>query len=353
MSQLSVTSSGSAADRLAALTDWAQASLRQVGVPASKGFTLSAASDDASFRRYFRAVGAAETYIFVDAPPDKENSRPFLQVQGLLAAAGLAVPRVYRADLDQGFMMLADFGDTLYLDMLSEGQANQIEEKYQAAMKSIRRMQAIVVGDQVPTYNEAKLRTEMDLFTEWFLDQQLGLVLEAQERAMIQQLFDVLITSALVQPRVFVHRDYHARNLMVIAGEQPGIIDFQDAVLGPLTYDLVSLLKDCYHRFSRTQVVDWVTEAHQQWLQEQPKEPVDVDQFLRWFDFMGMQRHLKCAGIFARLNLRDGKARYLKDIPLVLSYIVEVCAIYPEFEAVGHWLSKRVLPRLEFHRVSQ
>lgn len=349
MNEMSSTPQTLASERQAALAAWALASLQLADIPDHQHYRLAAASDDASFRRYFRATHLTRTtdsYIFVDAPPEKEDSGPFVQVQAMLARAGLAVPRVYRADLVQGFMMLADFGDILYLDMLAENQAAQIETNYQAAFQGIRQMQAIPVAKHLPAYDEAKLRTEMALFTDWFLAQQLGLVIEPREQALLQRLFDTLVTTALDQPQVFVHRDYHSRNLMVIAGEQPGIIDFQDAVRGPLTYDLVSLLKDCYHRFPRPQVVNWVNETHQQWLQGAPENPVDAAEFLRWFDLMGMQRHLKCAGIFSRLNLRDGKRRYLHDIPLVMAYIVEVCDLYPELSEIGDWLSERVLPRL-------
>ena len=350
MSQASSTPQALASERQAALAAWALASLQLAGIPDFQNYRLMVASDDASFRRYFRATSethATDTYIFVDAPPEKEDSRPFVQVQAMLAGAGLAVPRIYRADLAQGFMMLADFGDTLYLDMLADNQAFQIETRYQAAFQGIRQMQQIRVLEQLPVYDDAKLRTEMALFTDWFLAQQLALVIEPREQALIQQLFDALVTAALSQPQVFVHRDYHCRNLMVIAGEQPGIIDFQDAVRGPLTYDLVSLLKDCYHQFPRSQVVGWVNQAHRQWMQSVPESPVEAAEFLRWFDLMGMQRHLKCAGIFSRLNLRDGKTRYLNDIPLVLAYIVEVCGLYPEFTEIGAWLSEQVLPRLD------
>jgi aminoglycoside/choline kinase family phosphotransferase len=332
--------------RQSALVDWAHAALQGAGIPAPESYQLSVASDDASFRRYFRAVAADQSYIFVDAPPDKEDSRPFVAVQALLAAAGLQVPNVYAADLAVGFMMLADFGNTLYLDRVVAGQPAEVDALYQAAMKDIFCMQQIDTACDLPAYDEAKLRSEMALFEDWFLVQQLGLELDESGREILQRVLDSLAVAALTQPQVFVHRDYHSRNLMVLEGGRPGIIDFQDAVVGPLTYDLVSLLKDCYYRFPRHQVVQWVDDFYQQWAAQQSADVIDAAGFLRWFDLMGMQRHLKCAGIFSRLNLRDGKARYLSDIPLVLAYILEVSSLYPEFSDFGDWLTAHVVPRM-------
>jgi hypothetical protein len=211
-------------------------------------------------------------------------------------------------------------------------------------------MQQITLRDKLPAYDSYRLAIEMQLFPEWFLHTYLDLSLVPADQALLARLNDTLISAALAQPVVFVHRDYHSRNLMVIDDGPPGIIDFQDAVYGPLTYDLVSLLKDCYHRFSRQQVVTWVQGFYEQLERQGVDAGTDAAGFLRWFDLMGMQRHLKCAGIFSRLALRDGKARYLEDIPLVMAYILEVCHLYPEFADVEAWLARQVMPALRAAR---
>ena len=342
----SASHSASARLRQSALVLWAKAALTNAGVATPENYRLSIASDDASFRRYFRAVSSGQSYIFVDAPPAREDSRPFVAVQALLAAAGLQVPHVYAADLAQGFMMLGDFGNTLYLDRLVVGEPAEVEQLYQAGMQGIFRMQQIDAAGELPAYDAAKLRSEMALFEDWFLRRQLALTPDPQDCQRLHQVVDSLTSTALAQPQVFVHRDYHSRNLMVLGSGEPGIIDFQDAVVGPLTYDLVSLLKDCYYRFPRQQVVQWVDDFYQHWAARQTTAVIDSAGFLRWFDLMGLQRHLKCAGIFSRLNLRDGKARYLSDIPLVLDYIIEVCSLYSEFGDFGDWLRTHVVPQL-------
>jgi hypothetical protein len=337
--------------RLVALSRWAQVALMQAGAPQPYDYQLAPASDDASFRRYFRATNAAsDTYIFVDAPPDKEDTQTFVDIQGLLFAAGLRVPSLYQSDLSLGFMMLSDFGDQLYLDLLKTPAPLMVEHYYQSAFSSLVQMQQITRLDKLPVYDSQRLATEMQLFPDWFLHSYLELTLDPEDQTLLAELNDTLISAALQQPRVFVHRDYHCRNLMVIDDGPPGIIDFQDAVLGPLTYDLVSLLKDCYHRFPRQQVVIWVQGFYAQLQRQGVDVGTDAAGFLRWFDLMGMQRHLKCAGIFARLALRDSKARYLEDIPLVMAYILEVCHLYPEFSEVEAWLMRQVMPALQAAR---
>lgn len=327
------------------LTKWTAEKLKQMNLLLAPDFRLTPASDDASFRRYFRAVTTGgQTFICVDAPPQLEDSAPFVQVSGLLIGAGLVAPDVLHADLEQGFMLLTDLGDRLYLDIIRSGDEEQVRHVYGFAIDAILKMQRIHAGI-LPVYDQALLEREMRLFPDWFLSQQLALVLSDDERAQIDGIFTLLIDSALSQPRVFVHRDFHSRNLMVIAGDA-GIIDFQDAVNGPVTYDLVSLLRDCYHRFD-TGVLDHWLNIYLSQLQAGTGIDVDERQFRRWFDLMGMQRHLKCAGIFSRLNLRDGKPRYLADIPLVMSYIREVCAGYEELAEFGRWLDSRVMPRLD------
>lgn len=332
--------------REAALRDWGGEALRAMTIAVGEDFSLAPASDDASFRRYFRGVVAGQGYIFVDAPPDKEDSRPFVQVASMLREADVNAPRVFAHDFELGFMLLTDLGEQLFFDVLASREDEAIEHHYQSAFSSLLRMQQIDGRGLLPFYDEAKLREEMGLFTEWFLAQQLGLETDAEELASIDAVFDLLVASALDQPQVFVHRDFHCRNLMVVPNADPGVIDFQDAVTGPVTYDLVSLLRDCYHRFDSATIERWVEQNRVAASNKGLIGDVDPVTFRRWFDWMGLQRHLKCAGIFSRLNLRDGKARYLADIPLVVDYIVEVCDVYEELAEFAAWMRSRVVRRL-------
>jgi N-acetylmuramate 1-kinase len=326
--------------RQAELTHWAADVLRTRGEVLDAQFALQPASDDASFRRYFRA-GGDSSVVFMDAPPELEDSRPFVHVADLLRQADLKVPEVLALDLDRGFMALTDFGQTLYLDRLANGNASEVEHLYQAAFDSLTRLHE--VDRSVAAYSPALLNQEMSLFSEWFLDRQLGVT--AVDLTMIDAVFRLMVENAEEQPQIFVHRDFHSRNLMVI-DNGPGIIDFQDAVVGPVTYDLVSLLKDCYYRFPRIQVENWVKEYHTRLTRDGTLNSVSYATFLRWFDLMGFQRHLKCAGIFSRLNLRDGKARYLLDIPLVVDYLCDVCRRYDELSVFGSWLREDIEPRI-------
>ena len=337
--------------RLAALNNWAHQALIAHGEAVSDRFELVSASDDASFRRYFKSSTAVEAtiaqrFVFVDAPPAHENNEAFLQINKKLGVAGVRVPKIYRSDLELGFLMIENFGDQLCLDLLQGANKGYDSKLVPQAIGVITEMQTHVHDDGLPVYDHALLNSEMCLFADWFVQKQLALKLSSEEINEIETIKGRLIESALEQPGVFVHRDFHSRNLMVLDDGELGVIDFQDAVHGPLTYDLVSLLKDCYFRFPRKDICNWV-EMFRVALEQQGKL-IDVGQpeFLKWFDLMGMQRHLKCAGIFSRLNLRDGKQRYLADIPLVLDYIVETCALYPELVEFGTWLEHRVLPSL-------
>ncbi len=322
------------------LNNWAKTILASQGVKVSSDFCVIAASDDASFRRYFRGETEMGSFIFVDAPPEREDCQTFVKISELLVDIGINAPRVYQADFTEGFMMLTDLGNQLYLDVLKSHDVELIERLYAEAFSVLRKMAHISCAE-LPRYDEIRLQEEMNLFPGWFLTQQLSLSLSENENQMLEKVFGFLIESAIEQPQVFVHRDYHSRNLMVVTGDNPGVIDFQDAVSGPVTYDLVSLLKDCYWRFPRNQVVDWVETYRQD-----SSLDVGTEEFLRWFDLMGLQRHLKCAGIFSRLNLRDGKPDYLKDIPLVIEYILEVCDIYIEGAEFADWLRSHVIPHL-------
>ncbi len=328
-------------ERLQKLRSWIQ-QLEQI----PDGFELTPASGDASFRRYFRlALPDGATCIAMDAPPHREDCGPFLHLARAFAEQGLHVPAILAADLEQGFLLLSDLGDTLYLDRLNDA---TVERLYGDALGALMTIQACGPTEGLPAYDRALLGAEMGLFTDWLLGRKLGLALDAQERALLERSFEALIANALEQPQVCVHRDYHSRNLMVTPGADaapnPGILDFQDAVVGPLTYDLVSLLRDCYIRWPRQRVEDWAAGFFHLALHSGVARPEHQARFMRWFDLMGVQRHLKAAGIFARLDQRDGKPGYLQDIPRTLGYIVEVGADYPETADLARLVSERVLP---------
>lgn len=308
--------------RLEALTVWIRATL-------SPDSSLCPASGDASFRRYFRVTAGDRSYIAMDAPPGKEGVRPFLDVAARFRALGLNVPEVLAQDLDQGFLLLTDLGDQQYLAQLNEA---SVERLYGDALGALVVLQGGGLTDRhfLPEYSHELLMREMALFRDWYLQRHLGVILRPAQEAVLERAFEGLAQSALAQPQVWVHRDYHSRNLMVTPLNNPGILDFQDAVRGPITYDLVSLLRDCYIAWPRERVEDWVKGYHDLALQSGLPVCEDELEFLGWFDRMGVQRHLKASGIFARLNHRDGKPGYLKDIPRTLGYVLDVAARYPD-----------------------
>lgn len=292
-------------------------------------FDIKPASSDASFRRYFRVFHHGASVIVMDAPPDKEDSRPFISVAQLFFAAGLNVPEIFQVDLDRGFLLITDLGEKLYLDELK---ANNVERLYGDALESLRVLQSecpCEVGE-LPLYDKALLMREMELFREWYLTKYLGMAITPDQHTILDNTFEFLCRSALSQPRVCVHRDYHSRNLVVTERKNPGILDFQDAVIGPVTYDLVSLLRDCYIAWPRAQVEEWVRDYMRRAVSSGILRVVNEQQFLAWFDLMGIQRHLKAIGIFARLNIRDGKPGYLQDIPRTLGYVLEISAGFEE-----------------------
>ncbi len=310
------------------------------------GAELAPASADASFRRYFRLTTAADSYIVMDAPPLQEDCRPFIRVAGYLEAMQLNAPRVIEANLDDGFLLLSDLGTRLYLDEL-EDNPGRAPDLYADAIAALLTMQSRGAAFQssLPSYDEDRFRFELSLFHDWLCGEHLRLSFSgADERAWLA-CCDVLTANALEQPQVFVHRDYHSRNLMLAADNNPGILDFQDAMLGPLTYDLVSLLKDCYVSWPAEQVRQWALQFYNG-LATSMRTRVNELQFRRYFELMGVQRHLKAAGIFARLNHRDGKAAYLADIPRTLAYISALRPHYEELEFVVDLIDTRVLPAL-------
>jgi aminoglycoside/choline kinase family phosphotransferase len=308
---------------------------------------IEPASADASFRRYFRVHQAAANFIVMDAPPDKEDLRPFLQVAQLLLDVGVNVPRVLARDLARGFLLLSDLGSNQYLDALRMG--TRVESLYGDALGSLLRMLLHGRGPaaRLPVYDRAMLVREMALMPEWFLRRHLRLDVGADEQAMLERVFDLLVRNAGEQPASLVHRDYHSRNLMVCENGNPGILDFQDAVMGPVTYDLVSLLKDCYIGWPAAQVKDWALNFRSRLLQAGIAAGTDDAEFLRWFDLMGLQRHIKVLGIFSRLWYRDGKRGYLKDLPLVLHYVRDTARHYPQTAAFAAFVDREVEPAFE------
>ena len=292
--------------------------------------SIEPASADASFRRYFRISDAGKTFIVMDAPPEKEDCKPFVNIAKLLFDFGLNVPQVLQKDLELGFLLLSDLGDTVFLSRLNN---NTVDEMYGSAMKSLLQMQKNKTP-ALPPYDETLLRNELDLFTDWYLEKQLKITVSTEQKKVLEAAFNLLINNALEQPQVCVHRDYHSRNLMVNKNDvnAPGIIDFQDAVIGAVTYDLVSLLKDCYIDWPREKIEKWVKYFHSEAESLGIIKGVSFEKFLHWFDLMGLQRHLKVAGVFSRLKHRDGKTGYLKDIPRTMDYIMDVVKRYPEFK---------------------
>lgn len=305
---------------------------------------IAPASADASFRRYFRVVlSDGSTLVAMDAPPDKEDCHPFVAVAGRMRLAGLHVPRIFAQDLAQGFLLLEDLGTRPYLGELNAG---SVDSLYGDAARALLRLQVGAPTEGLPHYDRAMLLREMQLFPEWLLGRHLELELSGPEAGMLAQTFELLVDNALAQPVVCVHRDFHSRNLMVVDDGNPGVIDFQDAVAGPLSYDLVSLLRDCYVRWPAGQVDAWVGDYFEAARRAGLTGDVDSATFLAWFDLMGVQRHLKAAGIFARLNHRDGKPGYLADIPRTLGYVVEVGQRRQEVTALARFVAERVLPRM-------
>ncbi|WP_085586260.1 MULTISPECIES: aminoglycoside phosphotransferase family protein [unclassified Pseudomonas] len=290
--------------------------------------TLTAASSDASFRRYFRWEGAGRSFIVMDAPPPQENCKPFVDIAFLLAKSGINVPKIYAQDLERGFLLLNDLGNKTYLDVIGSDNADAL---FDDALKALLAFQQLPMVAPLPSYDVALLTRELELFPEWYVKRELGIEFDPAQQRQWQQVSELLIDSALAQPKVLVHRDYMPRNLM-LSEPNPGVLDFQDAVYGPVTYDVTCLFKDAFLSWPPERVRGWL---HGYWQQASalniPVQP-DFEAFLRASDLMGVQRHLKVIGIFARICHRDGKPRYLTDVPRFFAYIDEVIARRPELE---------------------
>lgn len=306
-------------------------------------YTMTPASADASFRRYFRVVFETPlpyvgqtSLIVMDAPPDKEDCRPFVKVAGLLHDCGVNAPKIYEQDLARGFLLLGDLGDVTYQTALARG--GDAQALYLDAVAALVAWQRGTRPAVLPAYDEALLRRELDLFPDWFVAQHYGHALSEAERAMLERTFALLIVAARAQPQVFVHRDYHVRNLMDVAEDRPGVLDFQDAVVGPITYDLVSLLRDAYVAWDEERQLDWAIRYWERARAAGLPVAARFNDFWRDFEWMGVQRHLKVTGIFARLWHRDGKNAYLADLPRVLGYLRHACARYAELTPLLRFL---------------
>jgi len=308
-------------DRIQLLRQWLAASV------GTDKFALAPASSDASFRRYFRiSLPDGGSRIAMDAPPDKEDCRPFVRIAALFGEAGVVVPRVHAQDLEQGFLLLSDLGNRTYLDELNEASADGL---YKEAIRALVKIQAASRPEVLPPYERALLTRELKLFPEWYIERQLGAPLMPDDDESLRLAFESILANNLAQPRVFVHRDYHSRNLMV-CDPGPGVLDFQDAVEGPITYDLVSLLRDAYIAWDEERVIDWAIFYWDQARRAGLPVHADFGEFYRDFEWMGVQRQIKVVGIFARLACRDGKRGYLDDQPRVLGYLRRASERYRE-----------------------
>lgn len=316
------------------LTHWVRS------LPGWENTQIVAASADASARRYFRASKNNRTAIVMDAPPELEDSKTFVDVTRRLLDVEVNVPLIIADNLTSGFLLLQDFGSTHLLDKLSPENADHY---YRQVMQELLKIQTADTKN-LPVCNAERLREEMDLMPEWFLSKHLQIADNDIPHELIDQTFSRLSEEVYNQPLTFMHRDYHSRNLMLV-GNDVGVIDYQDAVLGPMAYDLVSLLRDCYIVWPEQRVTRWALSFHKQAISAGNIPPMDEQSFLRWFDLTGLQRHIKVLGIFSRLNYRDGKSAYLNDLPRVLGYVLTVGARHPETRELVEWLHSAGIPK--------
>jgi aminoglycoside/choline kinase family phosphotransferase len=327
--------------RVGQVTAWLAALPRQHRIDPA---TLAVASADASFRRYFRVVAGSNTRIVMDAPPGKEDVRPFVHVATLMRAAGLNAPEIIEADESQGFLLLSDLGRDTYLAVLNEANAPEL---FSDAIDALVRWQLASRPGELPRYDEALLRRELELFPDWYVARHLKHELTSAQRDVLETMFRRILASNLAQPVVYVHRDYMPRNLMV-AAPNPGILDFQDAVMGPISYDVASLFRDAFISWDEERVIDWAIRYWERARRAGLPVAADFGSFWRDFEWMGLQRHLKVLGIFARINYRDDKPHYLADTPRFIGYVRSVARRYDELAPLA-----RLLDELEgvAHRV--
>lgn len=322
--------------RLQQLTLWLQQNL---AAPITR---IDPIQNDASFRRYFRVMSQEQSWIAMDAPPEKEDCQPFCTIAQGLFANGIQVPEIFVSDYVKGFLLLSDFGDQTVFSLLQANNVNQLYSMASAALFNLQRS-CVSTDFVLPFFDANFMRTELYLFLDWYLGRHLKLVLSSAQQEILQATFALLIDNAEQQPQVFIHRDYHSRNLMLLPGNTIGMLDFQDAMCGPITYDLVSLLKDCYIAWPIDKVQAWALDyltalTNGQLIDSTPR------QFLRWFDLMGLQRHLKVLGIFARLHYRDNKCEHLKNAPRILKYIADVLINYSDLQSFKELMAAVILP---------
>lgn len=317
--------------RIQALSRWVEHQLHLQDI------NLQPLGGDAGFRRYFRF--APSPWLAVDAPPTTEDSKRFVDLATLLSQSGVRVPLIKAVDIQQGFLLVEDLGDQLVYQIIDSSNANSL---YTQANQLIAQLQTIAPPNWIEQYDQAFLLREMQLCCDWFIEKLLGYSLNEAEKNQLQKIFSLLADSAIEQPQVLVHRDFHSRNLLLCDDQSLACIDFQGALKGPLTYDAVSLLRDCYVRWPAKKVHEWSLDFYQQI--ESRYDGISKDTFCRWFDWMGLQRHIKVLGIFARLHLRDNKSHYLQDLPLVIRYTLEVSRHYPELAAFAKWFDEILIP---------
>lgn len=318
------------------------------------GATLVRASMDAGFRSYWRAqtgdgTGLSASVIVMDSPPDKEDVRPWLRMRSLLESGGVRVPRVLAEDAEAGFLLLEDLGVDTYLQVIDSGNADAM---FDAALTQLLTLQAIAAPADLPAYDEAMLARELRLFDEWFCGHHLGMTLDCGDMEALDAGYRVLIDSALAQPQVLVHRDFMPRNLMPVesgpSAGGPAVLDFQDAVRGPIAYDALSLFKDAFLSWPAQRVTEWLGRYHARAVEAGLPVP-QRDRFFRDADLIGVQRHLKVIGIFARLNHRDGKPKYLADVPRFFDYLDGVLPAYPELAPLQEFIERKVKPVMTRH----
>lgn len=316
------------------ITEWLNNILK------NQEYTIKPASSDASFRRYFRIVSSNQSYILMDAPPEKENSKPFVDIANVLFNAGLNVPKIHKADFKKGFLLLSDLGNKTYLDELNQQNASLL---YRDAYLALIKIQKNADTQSLKPYNDSLLMKELSLFPDWYLKLHKSYQMNDSEKNILGLTFDLLIKNINSHTQVFVHRDFHSRNLMFCngdLGENPGILDFQDAVKGSIVYDLVSLFKDAYIVWNEEEIMDWLIRYWEKAKQNKLKVQDDFAEFYRDFEWMGVQRHLKVLGIFARLNYRDHKANYLSDLPAVENYLRRACERYKDLHPLLKLMNK-------------
>ncbi len=332
---MSISAQNSSDTRMIRLLEWLE-SLPDFQLDTK---TVRPASSDASFRRYFRIDSRNGSYIVMDAPPDKEKLEPFIHVADIFGQSGVAVPEILAKDVGNGFLLLSDLGVATYLNELNDESAHGL---YLDAIDALIRIQSISQPDILPEYDRAVLLRELNLFPEWYIAKHLNYQMSEKQKVELEKVFNLILANNLSQPQVYVHRDYHSRNLMCLGdkNDNPGILDFQDALFGPITYDLVSLLRDAYIEWDEEKVLDWVIRYWEKAKKSGLPVNPDIDLFYRDFEFMGIQRHLKILGIFARLYHRDGKEAYLNDIPLVLKYASKTAHRYNELAPLARLLDE-------------